>query len=347
MTRAGRAKDVSPGRSGRAAPEVPDASARLGTNPGTPSIPRPMNRSRPAALLVALSLLVGAGCESATEDDPTVTLTVRMRLRAETKDVGPAAAAVWIFGSEDDRQPIYRAVAYPAMGISCPMTTTPVTICEREVPRGFLLSLLAEESDPAISAQLGPPAESDTARNPQYVRFATFSGCDEEPERGTCVIDRRGDIEVDVEFQYLAPFVVYQVGTARFDYLAFHPAPSLRVPAQAENILNGTGCRGIIQEPIVHCDTVHQVGGDPVRRFIAWAPPSTTFELRPGDGAQTHFVAWDTPCSEVIAGSGCMIRTSGTDTSGTATRVTFRYEYWDCPAGPRERDFGGCTLVRP
>src|SRR5690606_12216884 len=141
--------------------------------------------------------------------------------------------------------------------------------------------------------------------------------------RGTCVVDRSGDIQIDAEFQYLTPVVVYQIGAARFDYLAFHPIPMLKVPAQAENLLNAAGCRRMAQTPPVHGDTVHLVGAEPRRRFVAFVPRLTTFEFFPGDGFQTSFVDWMDPCGTVFDESGCLIRTPADDTSGTPMRMTF------------------------
>lgn len=295
-------------------------------------------------LLLLVAAIAGA-CESPTDDTSTVTVTVRMRLRATTQDIGPTGAAVWLFATED--QPVFRALAHPSFGISCPMTTTPVTVCEQEIPPGAVLTLLAAEPDPAIFGTFGPPEDADTIPRPEYVQFAAWQGCDEVPERGTCVVDRSGNVEIEAEFQYLNPVVVYQIGAARFDYLTFQTLPTLKVPAQSENLINGAGCQGLLHEPPIHCDTVRSVGAEPRRRIVAFVPRLTTFELRPSDGFQTNFVDWSIPCGIVVGESGCVIRSPGDDTTGTAVRITFRYEYWDCPTGPSDRDLGGCAFVRP
>lgn len=300
---------------------------------------------RTATLVATAAILVGSACESPTDENSTVRLTIRMRLRASTQDVGPAGGAVWIFASEND--PVFRALAHPSFGISCPMTTTPVTVCEEEVPANATYSFLAAEPDPAIFGQFGPPEDADTLPRAQYVSFAQWKGCDAEPERGTCVVDRSGDIEIEAEFQYLTPVVVYQIGAARFDYLTFQPLPSLKVPAQAKNLIDGAGCHGLLQPVPLRCDTVHMVGAESRRRLVAFVPRLTTFELRPSGGFHTNFVDWSVPCGIVLDESGCVIRTPAADTSGTPVRMTFRYEYWDCPSGPSDRDLGGCAFVRP
>ncbi|HEX7122203.1 MAG TPA: hypothetical protein VF178_07510 [Gemmatimonadaceae bacterium] len=292
------------------------------------------------------ALLAATACESPTDDDSTVRLTIRIRLRATTEDVGPAGGAVWIFASEND--PVFRAFAHPSFGISCPMTTTPVTVCEEEIPANGTYTFLATEPDPAIFGKFGPPEDADTLPRPEYVAFAQFTGCDEQPERGTCVVNPSGDVEIEAEFQYLTPVVVYQIGAARFDYLTFQPLPSLQVPARSVNLIDGAGCQGLLLQPtVIPCDTVHKVGAEPQRRILAFVPRLTTFVLRPFNGSQTNFVGWSIPCGVIIEESGCFFRSPADDTSGTPVRVTLRYEYWDCPSGPSDRDLGGCTLVRP
>lgn len=299
-------------------------------------------------LLIAATLLTLAGataCEPPTEEsESTVRLTLRVRLRAETKNIGPTTASVWIFAAEGI---VPRGLSHPSFGIRCVLSETPVTVCEEEVPRGQVITLLAAESDPAILANFGPIEDADTAHSGQYVEFDAFEGCEDEPDVGSCVVDSSGDVEVTAIFQYMTELVVQQIGAARFDYLAFHPSPMLKVPPESNNILNSVGCDGVASEPPRHCDSVRVVGGEPYRRIRAYVPRSTTFELRPGDGAETSFIEWDYPCGVVIGGSGCVVRTSATDTAGTPVRITFKYEYWQCPSGPSDRNTGGCTLIRP
>ena len=237
-------------------------------------------------LLIATTLLTLAGataCEPPTEEsESTVRLTLRVRLRAETKNIGPTTASVWIFAAEGI---VPRGLSHPSFGIRCVLSETPVTVCEEEVPRGQVITLLAAESDPAIIANFGPIEDADTVHSGQYVEFDEFTGCEDEPEMGSCVVDSSGDVEVDAVFHYMTEIVVQQIGAARFDYLAFHPSPMLKVPAESDNILNSVGCNGVASEPPLHCDSVRMVGGEPYRRIRAYVPRSTTFELRPGDVA--------------------------------------------------------------
>lgn len=303
-------------------------------------------QARRLVMMAALLTLAGtAACEPPTEEsESTVRLTLRIRLRAETQNIGPTAASVWIFAAEGI---VPRGLSHPSFGIRCALSETPVTTCVEDVPRGQVITLLATEGDPAILANFGPVEDADTAHSGQYLEFDVFTGCEDEPEVGSCVVDSSGDVEVGAVFQYMTQVVVQQIGAARFDYLTFHPSPMLKVPAESHNILNSAGCSGVASEPARHCDSVRMVGSEPYRRIRAYVPRSTTFELRPGDGAQTSFIEWDYPCGVVIEGSGCVLRTSATDTAGTPLRVTFKYEYWQCPSGPSDRDTGGCTLIRP
>lgn len=309
--------------------------------PAGPALLRSRHRACMAALLTVTSALA---CEPPTGDEGTVTVTVRMRLRAETRDMGAAAAAVWIFGGDGA---VSRAYVTPSHGIRCDFSQTPVTVCQKEVPRGTLVTLMAAEGEPAILVNFGPPEDADTAHSSRYVEFVRWSGCEEEPERGSCVVDASGDLEVGAEFQYMTQIVVHQIGAARFDYIVYNPLPMLRIPPESNNIINSAGCRGVSQSPPVHCDSVHVVGSDPQRRMRAYVPRATTFELRPGNGTETSFIEWDYPNCAVFEESGCVFPTSSSDTAGTPLVMTFKFEYWQCPAGPSDRDTGGCTLIRP
>jgi hypothetical protein len=289
--------------------------------------------------------VVLAGCEPPTEEDGQVTVTLRMRLRAETQDRGPAAGTVWIFAA---RQNVPRSQAHPSFGLACPFSTTPVTVCEQTVPRGLTLTLIAAEGDPAVFGEFGPPQDSDTAHLAQQVEFGGWAGCDQEPDRGICVVDSSGDVEVGVEYQYLTPVVVYQAGAASFDYLINVTLPTLKVPGQSDNLLNSAGCPGIAHEPPDPCGTVRAVGSQPHRLIRAYVPRAALMYFQPVGGIETNFIEWDFPCGIIQYESGCIFRTAADDTAATPIRLTVKYEYWQCPEGPSDwSEFGRCTLVRP
>jgi hypothetical protein len=81
----------------------------------------------------------------------------------------------------------------------------------------------------------------DTVRDGRFVEFTGWTECPDRTERGLCDIRPQGDIAIEANFRLLQQVSVYQTGAARMDYVTIAAAPTLKVPAQNDNILNLAG----------------------------------------------------------------------------------------------------------
>jgi len=292
-------------------------------------------RLAPLLLLFAAASLVG--CEpTGVDEEDTVELTLRVRL-AGGRDMGPTPGRVYVFFSEDQSVP--RAYAFPEQAADvCVLDTTPVTTCSIAVPRYTMISLVAAEPDPAVVVRFAPESPDDTLRDGRYVEFTGWTECPDRAERGLCVLPASRDVMIEANFQLLQQVSVYQTGVALMDYVAISAAPTLKAPAENDNILDLAGCRS---RP---CDDIRLVGSVPYHRITAYVPRQTIFGMFTASAPETEFQDWQGACipSGVYGPETCSLISP--DTSGAPIRILVRYSWWDCPGGPRERDTGSCVL---
>jgi hypothetical protein len=296
----------------------------------------------PARILLAIACL--AACDpTGVGEVETVELTLRLKLAGE-HDVGATPGRIHVFA---DTVEVPRAFAFPENAESCVLATTPVTVCTFAVPRYGPVSLIASEPDPAVVVRFAPEATQDTVRDGRFVEFIGWTECPDRTERGLCVIRPQGDIAIEANFQLLQQVTVYQTGAARMDYVTIAAAPTLKVPAQNDNILNLAGCRRVLNPPTVPCDSLRLVGDAPYHRFTAYVPRQTIVGMFPVGGAQTEFHRWDGNCilSGLYGGGVCSLISP--DTSGAPILLTARYSWWQCASGPSDRDTGNCVLREP
>lgn len=286
--------------------------------------------------------MLGAGCEAVAVDEGTVELTVRVSLLGG-QAVGPTPAAIFVF---TDSVPIIRASALPWNAEPCALADTPQVTCTFTVPRGRPVSLIAHESDPAVMVRLAPMSAQDTVRDGRFVEFTRWTGCDDRPERGVCVVRPRGDATVDASFQLMQQVTVYQTGAARMDYVTFAAAFTLKVPAQAHNILDLVGCRRVFSGG-APCDSVRLMGPQVFHRFTAYVPRQTIVGFFPDGGAQTEFGRWDGFCIPSVSHHPGVCSLVSPDSAGAPIILTAHYQWWDCPDGPSDRNWGFCTLRDP
>ena len=286
------------------------------------------------APLVALFL---ASCDPLEPVGEPVELTLRVELMGG-RDMGATPGRVYVF---TDSAPVNRAFAVPDMGQPCVLATTPVTTCTMTVPRGAPVTLIAHESDPAVFVKLAPESEQDTVRDGRYVEFTGWSECPDPLERGVCVLRPTNDLTVTASFQLLQQVTFYQTGVASMDYRMFSAGPTLKVPAQNDNILDLVGCTSF---PSDGCDPVRRIGGSPQHRFTAFVSRQTIVAMYSEPGAATEIVGWDGPCiASSLYGPGVCSLISP-DTSGAPIRVYVHYTWWDCPSGVDDHDSGFCAL---
>ena len=288
-------------------------------------------------LLVGCFLL--AACEpTGVEEVETVSLTLRLNL-AGNRAVGASPARVHVYA---ESTAVPRAQAFPNFGDECVFATTPVTVCTFSVPRRGPVTLIVAEPDPGVIVRFAVESPSDTVRDGRYVEFSGWTECPESTERGLCVIRPKSDMTIDANFQLLQQISVYQTGAARMDYVAFAPAPTLKVPAENYNILDFAGCRRVFNYG-APCDSVRVVGDVAYHRITAFVPRKTIFALFPVAGAETRFGAWEGDCipSSIYPIGTCSLISP--DTSGATIRLVARYTWWSCPSGPSDRDTGGCV----
>ena len=300
--------------------------------------------SKPLSMRALRFLLLGTvlttGCESSVVENETIELTLRLQLR-QGYDVGPTPGRVYVF---IDSSEVSRGVAFPEDGEPCVLATTPVTTCTFTVPFGSFVSLIATEPDPAVFVRFAPESPQDTVRDGRFVEFTNWTECPERAERGLCVVRVTGNTTVEGNFQLQQQIIVYQVGAARVDYLAFAPAPMLKLPAENDNILDYAGCQRLLSSSDNFCDSVRVVGASRHHRITAYVPRKTTFGMFTKAGPETEVQGWDGPCivSGLFGPGVCSLISP--DTVRGPIRITVNYSWWDCPLGPSERDMGGCVL---
>ena len=149
--------------------------------------PRPRASTRVAMRLrrlLAVLAVTALACEPVVDEDETVELTLRLKLR-QGYDIGPTPGRVFIYV---DSVTVNRAVAFPHLAAEvCVLATTPVTTCTMTVPRRSTVSLVAAEPEGAVFVRLAPQSPQDTVRDGRYVEFTGWTECDDRAERGLCV----------------------------------------------------------------------------------------------------------------------------------------------------------------
>ena len=300
-------------------------------------------RGAPLFLIIAASQLA---CDpTGVEEVETVELTLRIRLAGE-RNVGATPGRVYVY---TDSQPVPRAFAFPewAAGV-CVLARTPVTTCIVNVPRYGHVSLIAAEPDPAVFVTFAPKSPQDTVRDGRYVEFTGWTECPDRAERGLCVIRPSNSLTIEGNFQLMQQVTIYQTGAARMEYRMFSAGPTLKVPAENDNILDYAGCRRFVENPWAiydaPCDSVRMVGDSPYHRFTAYVPRQTIVGMFPLAGLETEYESWQGGC--ILSGSYwpgvCSLISP--DTAGAPIILTARFTWWDCAAGPADRDTGGCVL---
>jgi hypothetical protein len=240
-----------------------------------------------------------------------------------------------------DSQPVSRGFAIPQFGEPCVFSTTPVTVCTLTVQRRETVTLMAHEPDPAVFVRLAPASPDDTLRNARYVEFTGWSDCPDAAERGVCVLRATHNATITANFQLLQQVTFYQTGVAHMDYRLFSAAPTLKVPAQNDNLIDLVGCR---QLPYGTCDALRMLRDTPHHRITAYVPRRTIVAMFSQPGRETEIVGWDGPCipsSEYGPGVCSLI---SPDTSGAPIFITVNYTWWDCPSGVSDRQTGFCGL---
>lgn len=312
---------------------------------------------------VARLLLFGAalttGCEQVVAEEETVELTLRLKLQ-QGYDVGPTPGRVFIYtdsvtaGMPPGLAPVPRAGAFPEDAEEvCVLATTPVTTCTVSVPRFGPVTLIAAEAEGAVIVKLTPESPQDTVRDGRYVEFTGWTECLDRAERGVCVVRPASNVEIEGNFQLMQQVIIYQTGAARMDYRMYSAGPTLMVPAQNYNILDYAGCHrsnpspwgAIFENP---CDSVRVLTSAPHHRFTAYVPRQTIVGMFPVPGAETEFETWTgDPCirSGLYWPGVCSFISP--DTVRGPMRLTAWFTWWECPAGPSDRDTGGCVLRRP
>lgn len=294
-------------------------------------------------LVTALAALLAA-CEPVGVDGAeTVSLTLRLQL-AGGWDIGPTPGRVYVFA---DSEAVPRGIAFPQDAEVCALDTTPLTTCTFDVPRYGTITLIAAEPDPAVSVRFAAMSAQDTLRDGRYVEFTGWTECPDRTERGLCAIEPSGDFTIEANFQLLQQVTIYQTGAARMDYITFAAGPTLRVPAQSDNILDLVGCRRLFNPPAAPCDSVRVVGDEPWHRFTAWVSRQTIVGMFPFGGVETEFVRWDGPCIPSGAFHAGVCSLISPSVSGPPIILTARFDWWDCPKGPSDRDTGGCIRRLP
>lgn len=289
------------------------------------------------APLFALLLLA---CEpTGVEEQEMVELTLRLEVRGG-RDIGSTLGKVYVF---TDSQPVNRAFAFPELGQVCNLTTTPVTTCTFSVPRRGPVTLIAHEPEPAVFVRLAPASSQDTVRDGRYVEFTGWTECPDRIERGICVIRPSNNATFTATFQRLQQITFYQTGVARMDFLTFSTGPTLRVPAQNDNILDVIGCRRGEFWPIAFaCDSLRVLGAEPYHRITAYVGRATIVGIFSKPGETSEIVGWDGPCIASIHGPGICSLISP-DSSDAPIFITINYTWWDCPSGVSATDTGGCV----
>ena len=276
------------------------------------------------------------------EEADTVDVTLRLKLAGD-HDVGASPVRVYLISAPE---PVPRGLVLPGDGEECVLTTTPVTTCTFAVPRRPV-SLIVAEADPAVLVRFAPASLEDTVRDGRYVEFTGWTECPQRTERGLCVVRPTGDMTIEANFQLMQQVSIYQTGAGRMDFVTFSAAPTLKIPAQNDNVLDLAGCRRLMNPPAAPCDSIRLVGDAPYHRFTAYVPRQTIVGMFPAGGLLTDFVRWDGDCipSGLYGGGVCSLISP--DTSGAPIQLTVRYTWWECPTGPSDRVNGECTLRQP
>jgi hypothetical protein len=288
--------------------------------------------------LTPLLVLLLVACEPVgLDEEDTVELTLRMDLRGG-KDLGSTPAGVFVF---TDSQPVRRGFAIPQRGERCVFSPTPVTVCTLTVPRRRPVTLMAYEPDPAVVVRLAPASPDDTLRDGRYVEFTEWNDCPDAAERGVCVVRPSSNVTITATFQLLQQVTFNQTGVARMDYRLFSAAPTLKVPAQNDNIIDLVGCR---QLPFTQCDSLRMIGDTPHHRITAYVPRKTIVAMFSQPGMATEIVGWDGPCIQSSQYGPGVCSLISPDTSGAPIFITVNYTWWDCPSGISDRQSGFCGL---
>lgn len=291
------------------------------------------------ALIVALLL---PACEPVgLPEEETVELTLRLELRGGL-DLGSTLGGVYVF---TDSEPVHRGFAIREAGEACAFSTTPVTTCTLTVPRRGPVTLIAYEPDPAVVARLTAASPDDTLRDGRYVEFIDWSDCPKFTERGVCVIRPSNNATMTAIFQRLQQVTFYQTGVARMDYRFFSAAPTLKVPAQNDNILDRAGCAQAGPPPgPFSCDSLRLIDDSPHHRFTAYVPRQTIVAMLSKPGRATEIQGWDGPCIQSSLYGPGVCSLISPDTSGAPIFVTVNYSWWECPSGVSDHDSGFCGL---
>jgi hypothetical protein len=272
-----------------------------------------------------------------------------MRLRGTHTNLGPIDAHVFVYAGAS---PMDRGAATISGGQACSFGEVTSKSCSFTVPRGSIVTLLATEGRPNIVTTVRPEQPGDTTHTGQFLEFANWITCPNLVALGACVLSATTDQSVGVEYDLMAEIVVYQVGTARMDYLIASPRPALRIPSEPVNPLHGNGCRLIETHPfdLIGCTPLIKAGSTPVRRFTAFVSRGSSVAMRTLPGEATVLKEWTPECAFHFYSNGCgIVLNSQPDSTAEVLRFTLWYDYWQCSTGPEDRDIEGlnCTLVRP
>ena len=311
------------------------------------------SRSGRLALIVTPLIAVAASCWSSgiTENEAgveEVSVNVVMRVRGNHANLGPIDAHVFVYASDF---PVSRGAATVAGSQVCSFGTATSKSCSLKVPRGSVVTLLAAEGRPGIATTVHPEEPGDTTHSGQFVEFANWVNCTEEVEPGSCLLTANSDESVGAEFDVMTEIVVYQVGSARMDYLIAAPKPALRIPDEPVNALHGRGCALIQTHPfeLIGCTALVRAGSTPVRRLTAHVSRGSSMAMRTLPGEATTIKEWTPVCAYHFYSNGCgIVLAVAPDSTAPVIRYTLWYDYWQCPTGPEDRDTGtGCVLVKP
>ena len=283
------------------------------------------------------------------ESEGEVNVTVTMRMRGTHANLGAIDAHVLVYSGT---VPLDRAAATVSGSQDCSFGSTTAASCTFSVPRGSVVTLLATEGRSGIADEVRAEQPGDTTHTGSFVEFVRWTSCPVEVGPGACAFEAEEDQTVGAEYDPMTQVVVYQVGTAYFDYLISAPKPSLRVPLEQRNALDGRGCTLMVRNPPVlqPCTGLVKAGATPVRRITAYVTRSSEFYLSTYPGQSTTLKEWGAQCAVYFYPNGCgIVLGSLPDSTGKSVRVTLWYDFWQCSTGPEESDITGlnCSLIKP
>jgi hypothetical protein len=319
-----------------------------------PSPGREFHRPKRIAPFLSAALVLLAACWSSgiTDEEGSegeVNVTVTLRMRGTHANLGPIDAHVLVYSGA---APLDRVAATLSGSEVCSFGSATTASCTVSVPRGSVVTLLATEGRSGIADVVRSEQPADTAHTGSFVEFVRWTTCPTEIGPGACAFNAEQDQTVGAEYDPMTQVVVYQVGTAYFDYLVSAPKPSLRVPLEQRNVLDGRGCSLMVRTPPVlqPCTALVKAGATPVRRITAYVTRSSEFYLSTYPGQSTTLKEWGAQCAVYFYPNGCaIVLGSQPDSTGKSVRVTLWYDFWQCSTGPEEQDIAGlnCTLVKP